>query len=175
MVKCYDKAPISGDTVKACDFGRTHQGICHTREGVQTAYYPATTPTLPGRGMKVPCCPEYIGGTPYCQPPNMGLSCKWVTGPGGLGYERCDNYQSYHDVAVNGELMNDPGYPQIALDLDPYLDSAQPITGTTYLKAQADKKNDKKEWYVGIGILSIILVSVVGFVYSTGFVSPRVV
>lgn len=135
MVKCY-RPVVSGDPVKACPFGRTHQGICHAREGYQRAYDPATTPTLPGRGVKVPCCPEYIGGTPYCQPPNLGLSCKWVTGPGGLSYDRCDNYQSYHDVAVNGEILNDPGFPQVRIGLGGYTCAAQPLTsGCTYVQS----------------------------------------
>ena len=121
MAECYkcDRWTVPGDPVKSCPFGRTHQGRCHRREGVQRAYYPAKdTCVLPGRGIKVPCCPEYIGGVPYCQPPNFNLSCKWVTGPGGMGYERCDNYQSYRDVAVNGEILVDPDYPPVKWRLD---------------------------------------------------------
>lgn len=134
------KTLIPGDPVKSCPFGRTHQGMCHVREGVQKAYVPASFPTLPGRGIKIPCCPEYIGGIPYCQPPNIGLSCKWVTGPGGLGYDRCDNYQSYHDVAVNGELLHDPNYPKVGYALDGYLQNALPIQSKTFFQ-----KNKTKE------------------------------
>lgn len=126
---------LSGDPFDSCPFARTHTGKCHTREGYQRAYVPSEFPSLPGRSFKVPCCPESIG-TPYCQPNTLGLSCKWVTGPGGMGYFRCDNYQSYKDVAVNGEILNpfeiDGCIPQFGVDLTNYMLNAGPVSGKTF-------------------------------------------
>jgi len=137
---------VNADPFKSCPYGRTHQGTCHQREGTQRPYsIGAGHLGLAGgvggvkgahgtnRGEKVSCQKEEYVGHPYNQPQPAGLSCKWVTGPGGFPFNRCDNYASYQDVAVNGEILNDMGFPKPDVNLDPLFNEGEEMEISTKL------------------------------------------
>jgi hypothetical protein len=106
---CFSKRPCGPMHACKCSTARTQDGKCHTIEGYNKPYSSevgafASQANLPGRDIG-----EALS-EPYYQIPNHPLSCKWVTGPGGFSFTRCDNYQSYSDVAVDGTIKHPPTF-----------------------------------------------------------------
>jgi hypothetical protein len=126
---------MENSTPTVCSVPRTHQGKCHQREGIQKPYLESATEKEALRKHNTfsngseDCPRKESKGQPYKAYTPYGLSCKWVTGPGGFNYERCDNYQSYQDSDPHGNI-GDPmatEYPVMKIDLEPRFKKAEPL------------------------------------------------
>lgn len=92
-------------------------------------------PGVKGQGVTGMFSLKEYGGDPYVVHQPRGLSCKWVNGPGGFPFYRCDNYLSYGDVDPNGNIR-----------------VHTPYTMKGYREDKGDDKedNDEKEYVMDV-------------------------
>lgn len=127
-----------------CQYGRNHDMTCHKNQHATIKPYDESS--FFDQGPFSASCPGHLGPV-YSQEPVNNLSCKWVTGPGGLAFKRCDNYKSYKDVSVEGTIKHPHNFPQVEFHLGRYFSSAKPMTATTIWnnggEAHYDDSKDK--------------------------------